>query len=1072
MKRVILPLLFFGLIQGVFAQGVTTSSISGQVVDSDNQPLPGATVLAVHEPSGTQYGTATLVDGRYSLAGLRVGGPYSITVSFVGYETASVGGISLVLGATQNLAHVLSDSGTELGEIVIVADGSSVFNSDRTGAETLIDNDKLQTLPTISRGFNDFTRLTPQADIRGGAISIAGINNRYNQVTIDGVVSNDVFGLASSGTNGGQTGTSPISLDAIEEFQVVIAPYDVRYGGFAGGGISAVTRSGTNKFDGSVYYYFRNQNLAGVTPTNDENVERTKFDNFNDRQMGFRIGGPLIKDKLFFFINGETTSNVTPLSFEPGTGTSEITLAEVQQIEARALELGYDPGSYGKQESSNSSLKLFGRLDWNISKVHKLAFRYNYTFGEAVQLGRSQRALTFSNGAILRESTTNSSVLDLHSRFSNKVSNNLLIGYTTVREPRTAPGEPFPRATIRLDAQRTVALGTEAFSTVNQLDQNILTLTDNLTFYSGRNTITIGTHNEYYDIYNAFIGQAFGDYQFGVSPVDDINAGTGNPYTAIENWQRGLSNSFTYQYSKTPNPREGADFRALQLGFYVQNELQITQDLKVTGGIRLDIPIYLDDPLTNEDFNNSILAVEYNVQTDRMPKPAFMWSPRVGFNWDVNGDSRLQVRGGLGIFTSRFPFVWAGGAFTQNGILLDRNQIRISSDDPPTIDFVPDVNNQPKRSEESGPGGNITVMDENFKLPQIARFNIGVDKVFGDGWIATAELIVSRNLNAFRFNNINLAQPNEVASDGRALYPASGTRRLSNYTEVIYITNENEGGATSISAQLSKSFDSGFSGMLAYTYTRSTDLFPGTSSQNQSNYYRVASVNGSNNVQVGLAPFNAGSRIIGNFTYSKEYLRSLRTTISLFYTGLSGSSFSYIVSGDVNRGTFSSRNSNHFGLIYVPKDASEIAFVQDGDRSPQQQWNDFNAFIESQPHLRDRRGQFAERNGARTPFTHQFDLKIVQDIFKNIGSSNNTLQLTFDVFNFANLLNKNWGWRYTYGNSFFDNNSRVLNLAGFDGNTPQYTFRPIKDNEPWTVSDSPIGGSRWVGQVGIRYIFK
>lgn len=1060
-------------IHNSWAQGSTTASMSGVVKEQGGTELPGATVIAVHQPTNTQYVGATNAEGRYSIQNMRVGGPYTITVKYIGYQDRVAENISLTLGQTLSLNFTMLENSQTLGEVQVISRRDNVINSERTGAATTINAEQIATLPTVSRQINDFVRLTPQADVKGTSISIAGINNRFNQLTIDGAVSNDVFGLSGTGTNGGSTGTSPISLDAIEQFNVQIAPFDVRLGGFAGGGISAVTRSGTNDFSGSAYYFTRNQDLAGKTPGAllRDGESATRFNDFSEKQYGFRVGGPIIKDKLFFFLNAEKTESTTPLSFAPGQAGSEITVAEAQRVAARAAALGYDPGAFGEQQESAGSEKIFGRLDWNLSDKHKMTARYSYTFGETVQLSRSPRSLTFANGGILRESTTNSAVVEFNSRFSNSISNNFVAGYTRVREPRTTPGAPFPRVTLRLPGSRTVSLGTEAFSTVNQLDQDIFTLTDNLTIFKGKHTLTFGTHNELYKMYNAFIGQAYGDYEFSSSPASDVNPATGQPYTAIENFERGIATSYTYQYSRTSNPREGANFGAMQLGFYGQDEYQATENLKLTGGLRLDIPIYLDKPLENEDFNNSALAQRYDVRTNRMPKPAFMWSPRLGFNWDVKGDRTTQLRGGTGIFTSRFPFVWAGGAFTQSGVLLDQNRRVTASGAAPAIPFNADPFNQTKRTSVSQPGGNITVLDRDFKVPQIFRTNIAVDQQLPFGFIGTAEFMYSKNLNSFNFNNINLVEPSGTleGADNRVLYPAAN-KILSNYTEIIYIENANKGYSWTATAQLQKSFSNGLYGSLAYSYTESKDLNPGTSSQNHSNYYRVASVNGSNNLEVGFSPFNVGSRIVGAVSYRREYLRNLATAVSVFYTGQSGTPFSYIVRGDVNRSTFTSSNSNHFSLIYIPRDASEIKFA--GSEAEQAaQWSEFNAFIENNKYLAERRGQYAERNGARTPFTHQFDVKFSQDIFANIADKRNALQFTVDILNVGNLINKNWGERYAYGNSYFDNTFQILDLDSFSGNTPVYKFARKGTDLPYTVSDAPIGGSRWVGQVGLRYIF-
>lgn len=1043
----------------VFGQ-VTTSSLSGAITDTKGESLPGASVVALHTPSGTTYSAVSNLQGRYNIQGMRVGGPYLITFKYLGFEDQVVKDVTLTLGVGSSINAKLSDRATQLNEVVVTVGKSNVISSDRTGASTSISNRQIEAMPTVSRGFNDFVKLSPQADVKGTSISIGGINNRFNQVTIDGAVSNDVFGLSGTGTNGGSTNTSPISLDAIDQFQVQIAPFDIRAGGFAGGGIAAVTRSGDNNFAGSAYFFTRNENLAGKTPgslVTTASPDRVKYDNFKDKQYGFRLSGPIVKNKLFFFVNAERTSNTSPLGFAPGAG-SNITISEAQLVADRALALGYDPGSFGAQQTENLSKKIFAKIDWNINAKNKAVFRHSFTEGEAIDFSRTANTLTFSNGAILRKSATNSSVFELNSVIGANMANNLVLGYTRVREPRTAPGAEFPRVAIDLGTNRTINLGTEAFSTVNQLNQDIFTLTDNFTISKDAHTFTFGTHNELYSLYNAFIGQGFGDYKFA----------------SIADFQNGLATSFNYQYSNTSNPKEGADFNAMQLGAYLQDEFQASQNFKITGGIRFDIPIYLDKPTANPNFNNSVVAKQYGVEVGTMPKPALMFSPRVGFNWDVKGDKSLQLRGGTGLFTSRFPFVWAGGAFTQNGILLDRNSATSPLPTVGTINFVADPNGQPKRASASGPGGNLTVIDNKFKLPQIFRTNIGLDKTLPFGIIGTFDVMYSKNINTFKFTNLNLVNPTTTlgGADNRVLYPSSSAARrvLPAYTEIINITNVNEGDSYSASAQLQKTFSKGLYASISYTYTRSNDLNPGTSSQNQSNYYRVANANGSNNLKVGFSPFDTRSRIVGLVSYKIDYLKHGSSTFSLFYNGQSGTPFSYVYNGDVNREALS--GSDSYDLVYIPKNASEIVFVQNGTLTPAQQWDAFNAFVEATPYLKDRRGKYAERNGARTPFTNQFDFKFIQDIYTTVGGKKNTIQLSLDILNAGNLLNKNWGRQYSYGQSYFDNTFRLLRLRGYDANNvPNFTFDPIKDNEPYFTSDNPIGGSRWVAQIGLRYIF-
>ncbi|QIH32532.1 carboxypeptidase regulatory-like domain-containing protein [Sphingobacterium sp. DR205] len=1072
MKR---SLLFFALVMasyGAVQAQVTTSSMTGVVTQTNGTKTTGATIKAVHVPSGTVYSSSSNEAGRFSLPGMRVGGPYRVEVTYVGQNPVVYENVYLQLGRDLELNPVFGESATVIDEVTVTR--TKKGQNLKTGASTSISNRQLQTLPTISRGLNDFTRLTPQADIKGDALSIGGMNNRFNQLTIDGAVSNDVFGLSSGGTNGASTGVSPISLDAIEEMTVQIAPFDVRAGGFAGGGISAVTRSGTNKPQASVYYFTRNQNLTGKTPYSliSGDQQRKKLDNFSEKQYGVRVGGPIIKDKLFFFLNYEKTENNTPLGFAPGVDGSKFTVAELEQIANRAKALGYDAGSFLDQESNNKSDKIFTRFDYNINEKHKLSARYSYVKGSATDLSRSQTALTFSNGAILRESTTNSAVLELNSRFSNTLSNNLVIGYTKVSEPRSAPGNPFPRVTLQL-GDRNVNLGTEPFSTVNQLDQDVFTLTDNLTVYKGNHRFTFGTHNEFYKMYNGFIGSAFGNYTFSNSPATDINPVTGKSYTAIENFERGLASSFQYNYSNTDDPRQGADFKAMQLGFYIQDDYQLADNFKLTGGIRVDIPMYLTDPMENTDFNNSILAKRYDVMTNRMPQTTFMWSPRLGFNWDIKGDRSAILRGGLGIFTSRFPFVWSAGAYTQSGALLGGNQLNAGSGNAPNIDFIADPNNQPKSNQEVKPSGNISVLDKNLRLPQIARTSLGFDYRLPWDIQGTAEFMYSKNLSSFKFTDLNMKDPvgQLEGADNRLLYGATNAEKrvLPNYTQVIYINNVNQGYSWSATAQLSKSFASGFFGSLAYTYTESKDLFSGSSSQNQSNFFRTATVNGSNSVTLGHNPFSTGSRIIGFASYTKEYLGHLGTTLSLVYNGQSGARFSYLITGDPGRYSAGSA-SDQFSLMYIPRDKSEIRFVQNGNQTPDDQWDAFNQFIEANPYLKNRRGKYAERNGDKTPFSHRFDLKILQDVFTNIGNTKNKIQISLDIMNVGALINKKWGEQYSGGGSFWDNSFRAIAFDSFvkDTKIPQYKLGDLNKNNPYFVSDVP---SRWSAQIGIRYIF-
>ncbi|QDH78696.1 hypothetical protein FKX85_06460 [Echinicola soli] len=1061
MKQLLLKSLFAMtiLLTGVsslYGQGITTASMSGVVEDPNGETLPGANVVAIHTPSGTRYGASTRVDGRFAIQGMRVGGPYTVEVSYIGFEKAVVNNINLQLGQAYGLDVVLQEEGLEIEGVEVLATRSPIINDERTGAATSISNEQINSLPSISRSLSDFTRLTPQASTAGSGTSFAGQNNRYNQFAIDGTVNNDVFGLSASGTNGGQTGVQPISLDAIEQVQVVIAPYDVRQGGFTGGGINAITRSGTNNYEGSVYYYSNNQNLVGKSP----NEERTKLDSYTDYQTGFRLGGPVVKDKLFFFVNGEVTSRTQPLLYQPGSGNSNISIDEMERVASVAERLGYDPGPYGAYSDVTSSEKIFARLDWNINQDNKLTLRHSYVYGENIDGSRSPNSANFYNYGQFFPSTTNSTVLELTSNFRSNISNELRIGYTSVRDDRDYLGDPFPAINVRLSGGRSINLGSEPFSTANQLDQDVLTITDNLTLFKGRHTLTFGTHNEFYSTYNLFIRQNFGAYSY--YSIEDFET-VGTPGEV-------LPRSYDYSYSRTDNPQQGAEFNAFQLGFYAQDEYQATRDLKLTAGLRLDIPTFSEKPSVNEQFNEEFS--EYGVATDQMPGAQLMISPRVGVNWDVNGNGTTQVRGGIGLFTGRVPFVWLSNQYTNTGnefgrVSLFRNEGNDEGEfeDVSDFTFVPDPYGQPDAADlgESLSSSEINVTDKDFKFPQIFRVNGAVDHQFPGGLIATFEAIYTKNLKNIDYRNLNKEEAGNLQGgpDNRVVFESA--YMSGNFTDVLLLTNTNKGYAYNLTAQLQKSFEGGLSLSAAYTYGESKDVNGGTSSQAYSNWRYIESVNGGNSTELGFADNNIRSRVVASVNYKINYKNGSSTSIGLFYNGQSGVPLSYIYDGDINND-----RTNGNDLIYVPASADEINFV--GSSSEQaSQWNRLNTFIEGNEYLSSRRGQYVERNGDKLPWTNQVDLRFMHEFkLATVGETNHRLQLSFDVFNLGNLISKDWGRQYSVSNNSFS----LINFEGYEdgGYVPTYSYdgSGLSDGNPYFVSDFL---SRWRGQIGIRYIF-
>jgi hypothetical protein len=1080
---------------GLRAQGITTSSIVGKITDQKDEALPGATIVAVHQPSGTTYGTASRADGNFTIPNVRIGGPYKLTVTFIGYENQEKEGLILSLGNAGNVNFKLAETGTQLQEVVVSASRGDVFNSERTGASTNVNSNAIQSLPNISRGLKDFTKLSPFANTSGSGTSFAGANNRYNQFAIDGLVNNDVFGLAASGTNGGQTGIEPISLDAIEEFQLNIAPYDVRQGGFTGGGINAVTRSGSNRFQGSAYYFGNNQDFVGQNNPNTD--VKAKYPTYKDYQTGFRVGGPIIKNKLFFFVNGEITRRTTPLGFQPGDASSNITVAEAERVatKLRSIAPSYDPGAYDVIENTVNSDKFLAKIDWNINNNHKLTVRHSYTYGEQIDNSRSANQLRFRNNGLFFPSTTNSTGVELNSRLGDKFSNRLLIGRTTVLDDRDPLGNPFPSTTIQLGNARSIVVGGENSSVANKLEQTIFSVTDDFSYYSGKHTFTFGTNNEFYKFYNIFVQNIYGNYNYNsLAAFESIG-------TSGEIAPAGYSVGYSFATDDDPSQSKGAaDFAAAQLGVYAQDEFDVIKNLKLTLGVRADLPLFSDKPGANDQFN----SVYGNIgNTGDVPKSQVLWSPRVGFNWDVNGDKSLQIRGGTGLFTGRVPFVWVSNQFTNNGQVNGTFQLGstaatatpLANQNGIPVRFVANPFSQPRaETYNRTPGrGDINVIDQDFKFPQVFRTNLGIDKKLPGGITATFEAIFSKTLNNINFNHLTRVEDASFTFSGvdkRPRYTPANTsvtntgynqagRTDANFNEVIKLENTNQGYSYNFSFQLQKQFDMGLTASVAYTYGDSQDLNSGTSSVAYSNWRFVNNVTGPNFLSATRSNFSTGSRIISFVSYKKEYLNKLMSTqVSLFYSGQSGQPLSYIYNGDMNNDGVAN------DLIYIPKNQADINLVPIAATSTapavsaQQQWDNLNAFIESDEYLKNNRGGYAGRNAARLPFQDQLDFRILQEFSIKAGNNTNKIQLSFDILNIANFLNDTWGRQYFAANQQFslinytnlvDSNPSAT-AVDYSSRTPTFTYTGggQTNGKPYSASDL---NSRWRAQFGLRYIF-
>ena len=1071
MKKVLLNLSILLMLAGAImtnAYGqVTTSSLKGRIVDEKNEALPGATIVAIHLPTGSQYVVLANADGRFSISNMRVGGPYQVTVSFIGYNPKVFSDINLSLGNVAEMNINLAPSVTSLNEVVVTAGVDNIINSERTGASINLSNETVNSIPSISRGLRDFTKISPLANTSGSGTSFAGSNNRYNQFSIDGLVNNDVFGLTSSGTNGGQAGIEPISLDAIEEFQINIAPYDVRQGGFTGGGINAVTKSGTNTFKGTAYFYGNNQAFVG---TNEPKTNtKVPIATQKDYQEGFTLGGPIIKNKLFFFLSGELTRQSYPLANVPGTATSNITQDEVDRILAVVNRVAptYDPGSYLNINNETNSDKVLAKINWNISDKHKLILRHSYTYGENISNSRSPNAMRFYNNGIFFPSKTNSTGLELNSILSSNMSNRLMLGYTSVIDDREPLGANFPTVLVNLTGGKSVTLGSEYSSVANLLKQKIFSLDDEFSLFTGKNTFTFGTHNEFYSFYNLFVQNIYGSYAYNsLANFETVGLPTevAPTYYAI---------SYSFDPNDNPSQSNGASkFNAMQLGVYGQDEYQLTNNIQVTGGLRIDVPVFSDTPVANDAFNTAYAT--NGVATGTLPKTKLMWSPRLGFNIDVFGNKSTQVRGGTGLFTGRVPFVWISNQFANNGQLNGTYSTGNSSSsgtpitNPAGIRFVSDPYSQ-KLAEDLGKvagRGAINVVDQNLKFPQVFRTNLAIDQKLPFGIIATVEGIFSKTYNNVNFINLNRqVDPNFtfVGTDQRPRY-ISG-RIDANFEEIIKFENTNEGYSYNFVFMLNKLFDNGLNASASYTYGKSMDLNSGTSSVAYSNWRYVNNVYGLNDLRLTRSNFDLGSRITGLLSYRKEYLNSmLATQVSLYYNGQSGQPNSYIYNGDMNN------DGSSNDMIYIPATQADINLIAITGTNPisvADQWAALDAFISGDKYLNAHRGQYAERNAARSPFQHQFDFRLLQEFKVKVGSTTNKIQLSFDILNVGNMLNKKWGHVIYNSNQQF----ALINYKGqVSTSTPTFTYDGSgqTNGQAYYLNDY---SSRFRCQVGLRYIF-
>jgi len=1044
----------------LFAQGVTDAAINGVITTINGEILPGANIIAVHLPTGTQYGTTSRIDGNYNILGMKVGGPYEVTVSFVGYLSQKAENVYLTLSQNLKIDFSLPEGEIEIGTVTVTSERGSILSEGRTGASQNVSLTQIESIPTISRDFQNFAKLSPQISGFGGGsgggdqgASALGRNNRYNNVQLDGSQYNDLFGLGASGTPGGQVNTTPISLDAVQEFQVVLAPYDVKFGGFTGAGINAITRSGTNQFHGSVFGFGRNESLVGKAgflsddPTTSTNEK--DFAEFKEYQYGFRVGGPIMKDELFFFVSGEMTARDEPLTNSSLTQGPSNTRDLAQRM-GNALRTRYNyqnVGSFDPFTATQPSTKIFGRIDWNISQNHHLTLRHNFVDADRDILGSrgASNQLSFSSFSYTIANQTNSSVVELKSTFGNNMSNEFRAGYTMIKDRRAGTdGIPFPQFELR-ETGITLYAGPDRFSSANELDQDAFEIEDNFSYLLGDHIFTVGTHNEFLSFRNLFVRSFFGYYRF--NSIGDLE----NGLVANGGYERS--------FSRTNDPNQAADFTVNQYGFYLQDEWSVLPNFKLTAGVRVDIPTFPTPPAEND----SVSKYFPGYHTSDIPDGNMLWSPRVGFNWDVSGDRSVQFRGGAGIFTGRIPYVWMSNNYGNTGTLY----ADISGGGANLV-YSSDPYNQPKPGD---PGvtsvsttSEINIISPDFKFPQVLRFNVAMDHQLPFGITGTAEIVHSRSINDLVYEKLNLRDPvgkiktTGSSTEDRILYNGNDSKN-GNFTRVLLLKNTNEGYAWNFSYQLQRNVIRGLSVNAGYTYGISKDLNSVNSSQARSQMRYNPIDNDPNNPALTTSSYEVRDRIFVGLVYTHEFFNNSPTTISVWYNGQTGQPFSYIYGYDQNNDGFDNND-----LLYVPRNPSEILLgsVSNGVFTPNQsQYDAFFSFIENNEGLRENKGKIVERNSAYNPFRHGLDLRIAQDVdLAGFGH----FQVTLDILNVINLIDSQSGWNESLYSTYPTLRSAGTRLDG----VPVYSFSAPENNTPYTADDLT---SRWQMQLGVRYTF-
>lgn len=1083
---------------------VTTGSMRGTVTDAEDRPIEGARVLAVHLPSGTQYVALTRADGRFNIPGMRIGGPYSVAATMIGFARQSREDVNVSLGVAVDLIFKMSAVATQLSQVTITSEGGEL-SSTRTGAATSIRRDQLEQLPTISRRLSDFTRLTPQSS----GNSFAGQDNRLNNITVDGSYFNNSFGLG--GQPGDRTGVAPISLDAIEAVQVNIAPYDVRQGAFVGAAVNTVTKSGTNDFTGSVYYLTRDQNYVGTKAgSNAFNPGQFNFD-----QWGFRVGGPILKDKLFFFLSYETDELSSPATTFRANNGGEAPVGNVTRVLKSDLDalstylgtnFGFNTGGYQDYPGLTPSTRITAKFDYALSQRNKFSLRWTNLDSETDVLTSTSSSLGFgrqrnnnwlgfqgSNYTILEK--INSVVGEWNSLLTDRMSNQMIIGFTKQDESRGAISNLFPfvdilGGDIPGGGNTTyTSFGAEPFTPNNELRYNSFQFQDNFTIYGNSHDLTFGVSVEAYESENVFFPGSQSAYVYRslsdfYADANDFLAQCGTASAAWATCSRTTSpvnlRRFQVRYANIPGQTKPVQpLEVLFSGVYAQDEWRVRNNLTVTAGLRIDVASFGNTGFENTQANGYTFrdengnAVQY--QTQKLPDATPLFSPRVGFNYDVRGNGQTILRGGTGMFTGRPAYVWISNQIGNNGVLTGFEQ----QDNTTARPWHPDPNHYKPTSPTGAPAPSyeLALADKNFKFPQVWRSNLALDHKFNSGWRATAEFIWGQDVNGVYYINANLPAADGVfpGPDGRSRWfsvtgdACTQANRINcNITSAVVLKNQNVGRTYNAAFSLERNFMNGFYTKLATAYgTAENTVDPGSIAFGSWNNNQHPG--DPNNPGVGFSSNFQGRRTFLVASYTRDFFGWGNTTFSTFLENFTLGNSSYVTSGDLNGDGGTSND-----LIYVPRNASEMNFEAIGGSTPftvAQQEAAWDAYINQDPYLRTRRGQYAQRNGLLLPQITRMDLSLSQDVSRLISGSKNTLQIRLDILNFTNMLNKDWGLAQT-PISTSPLIVRTPATTGAKAGQPRYQMRVVGGQlMDKTFQKTASVNDVWRMQLGFRYTF-